>query len=99
MMSRIHLALEYQPLGIDSPRAVWKCFLQKATTERGAPNLTALVDSVAHKGLNGREIRNTVLVAQSMAVYEGTVVCKDHLMDSIYGTRTVLRTPPRSRCF
>ncbi|KAH7230146.1 P-loop containing nucleoside triphosphate hydrolase protein [Fusarium redolens] len=83
MMSRIHLALEYQPLGIDSRRAVWKYFLQKATTERGAPNLTALVDSVAHKELNGREIRNIVLVAQSMAVYEGTVVCKDHLMDSI----------------
>ncbi|EXL66523.1 hypothetical protein FOPG_17297 [Fusarium oxysporum f. sp. conglutinans race 2 54008] len=83
MMSRIHLALEYKPLGIDSRRAVWKLFLEKARTQHGASDLTELVDSVAHKDLNGREIRNTVLVAQSMAVYEGTVVCEDHLMESI----------------
>ncbi|KAF5689154.1 AAA family [Fusarium denticulatum] len=83
VMSRIHLALEYQPLGIDARRAVWKYFLQNATTERGAPSLTALVDSVASKELNGREIRNTVLMAQSLAIYEGTVICKDQLMQSI----------------
>lgn len=83
MMSRIHLALEYKPLGIDSRRAVWKFFLEKARTQHGASDLTELVDIVAHKELNGREIRNTVLVAQSMAVYEGTVVCEDHLMESI----------------
>ncbi|KAH7230074.1 P-loop containing nucleoside triphosphate hydrolase protein [Fusarium redolens] len=83
MMSRIHLALEYKPLGIDSRRAVWKFFLEKARTQHGTSNLTELVDIVAHKELNGREIRNTVLVAQSMAVYEGTVVCEDHLMESI----------------
>lgn len=29
------------------------------------------------------QIRNTVLVAQSMAVYEGRIVCEDHLMESI----------------
>lgn len=56
MMSRIHLALGYESLGRESRRAVWKHFLQKATTERGAPDLTALVDSVAHKELNGREV-------------------------------------------
>ncbi|KAF5696898.1 AAA family [Fusarium globosum] len=83
MMSRIHLALEYKPLGIDSRRAVWKFFLEKARTQHGTSNLTELVDIVAHKKLNGREIRNTVLVAQSMAVYEGTVVREDHLMESI----------------
>ncbi|KAG4255570.1 hypothetical protein FPRO03_14081 [Fusarium proliferatum] len=83
MMSRIHLALEYKQLGIDSRRAVWKLFLEKARTQHGTSNLTELVDIVAHKKLNGREIRNTVLVAQSMAVYEGTVVCEGHLMESI----------------
>ncbi|KAI3572191.1 hypothetical protein IWW34DRAFT_824470 [Fusarium oxysporum f. sp. albedinis] len=83
MMSRIHLALEYKPLGIDSRRAVWKFFLEKARTQHGTSNLTELVDIVAHEELNGREIRNTVLVAQSMAVYECTVVCEDHLMESI----------------
>lgn len=56
MMSRIHLALEYEPLGIDSRRAVWKFFLEKARTQHGTSNLTELVDIVAHKELNGREV-------------------------------------------
>uniref|UniRef100_A0A0B7KEQ8 AAA+ ATPase domain-containing protein n=1 Tax=Bionectria ochroleuca TaxID=29856 RepID=A0A0B7KEQ8_BIOOC len=56
MMSRIRRALEYKPLGIDSRRAVWKFFLEKARTQHGASDLTELVDIVAHKELNGREV-------------------------------------------
>lgn len=29
------------------------------------------------------QIRNTVLVAHSLATYEGIAVCEDHLLDSI----------------
>ncbi|KAH7000859.1 P-loop containing nucleoside triphosphate hydrolase protein [Ilyonectria destructans] len=84
MISRIHLALQYHPLGRDAREAVWKYFLGQANTKQGCPDCPQdAVDELAEKELNGREIRNAVFVARSMAQYEETVVCATHLNESI----------------
>ncbi|KAH6881134.1 P-loop containing nucleoside triphosphate hydrolase protein [Thelonectria olida] len=84
VISRIHLALQYNPLGRDAREAVWKFFLGQANTRHGSPDCPQdAVDKLAEKELNGREIRNAVFVARSMAQYEGTVVCATHLKESI----------------
>ncbi|KAM5353455.1 hypothetical protein ACJ41O_000105 [Fusarium nematophilum] len=83
MISRIHLALKYQPLDRDARKAVWQHFLDQAATNRGCPDGAKLADELADRELNGREIRNTVFVARSMAAYEDTVVLESHLRDSI----------------
>ncbi|KAG7434928.1 ATP-dependent zinc metalloprotease FtsH [Fusarium oxysporum f. sp. raphani] len=46
-------------------------------------NSAKLADKLADTELNGREIRNTVFAAWSIAEYEGTVVQLSHLEDSI----------------
>ncbi|KAH7459227.1 hypothetical protein FOMA001_g20169 [Fusarium oxysporum f. sp. matthiolae] len=84
MISRIHLALQYNPLGPDAREAVWKYFLGQANTKHGSPDCPQdAVDKLAEKELNGREIRNAVFVARSLAQYEETVVCETHLNESI----------------
>ncbi|RTE68614.1 hypothetical protein BHE90_017007 [Fusarium euwallaceae] len=84
MISRIHLALKYQPLDEEARKAVWKHFLDQAATSRGSPDAAKLADELADTVLNGREIRNTVFAAWSIAEYEGTVVQLSHLEDSIH---------------
>ncbi|KAH6982431.1 hypothetical protein EDB80DRAFT_825115 [Ilyonectria destructans] len=83
MVSRIHLALEYKPLGKEARKAVWQYFLEQAKIKHGSPDCAKLVEGLADMELNGREIRNTVFVARSMAEYEDTIVRKAHLEDSI----------------
>lgn len=70
--SRIHLAIKYHPLSIDSRRQLWKVFIA-----RGAPN--GLLDWVndarlgawAAQDLNGRQIKNAVRTAHALAVSAG----------------------------
>lgn len=57
MISRIHLALHYEPLGKDARKAVWQYFLEQAITKSGKPDCQKLIDSLADVDLNGREVR------------------------------------------
>ncbi|KAF5127133.1 ATPase family AAA domain-containing protein FIGL1 [Metarhizium anisopliae] len=91
MISRIHLALHYEPLGKDARKAVWQYFLEQAITKSGTPDCQKLIDSLADVDLNGREIRNTVFVARSMAEYENTIVCESHLRESIVARKQFQR--------
>ncbi|RSL85559.1 hypothetical protein CDV31_016546 [Fusarium ambrosium] len=84
MTSRIHLALKYQPLDQEARKAVWEHFLDQARTSRGSPDTAKLADELADTKLNGREIRNTVLTARSIAEYEGAVVKLSHLKNLIH---------------
>ena len=58
MISRIHLALNYKALGRDARKAVWESFLKQATTKKGNPKVDkGVIDDLAEKNLNGREVR------------------------------------------
>ena len=56
--SRIHLALRYGPLDRNAREAVWRSFLNKASTTKGAADFTEKdLDILVGKDLNGREVR------------------------------------------
>ncbi|KAK3935966.1 P-loop containing nucleoside triphosphate hydrolase protein, partial [Diplogelasinospora grovesii] len=88
VLSRVHLALKYEALGRPARRAVWKYFLDQARTKQGPPAFgDDVIDNLAKQELNGRDIRNLVFLAQSIAEYQGTVVNESHLETSIAGKR------------
>jgi hypothetical protein len=57
IQSRIHLALRYSPLGIDTRRGIWNTFLQNAITAKGTAEYSAKdLDHLARHELNGRQV-------------------------------------------
>ncbi|KAH7374066.1 hypothetical protein BKA64DRAFT_586823 [Cadophora sp. MPI-SDFR-AT-0126] len=80
IQSRIHLALRYDPLGVDTRKGIWNTFLQKATTVgENADFMDENLDDLAKHDLNGRQIRNVVRAAHALASQEGTVMSYSHL--------------------
>ena len=57
IQSRIHLALRYGPLGVDTRRGIWDTFLQSAITAKGRAEYTNEdLDNLARHDLNGRQV-------------------------------------------
>ncbi|KAK3938109.1 P-loop containing nucleoside triphosphate hydrolase protein [Diplogelasinospora grovesii] len=84
ILSRIHVSLKYNDLGRNAREAVWRHFVERAVTKRGPPAYSDTVfEELAERNMNGREIRNAVFIAQSMAEHEGTVLNGTHLKDAI----------------
>jgi hypothetical protein len=83
--SRISIALHYEDLDKSARKAVWRNFIQHLQTSEGqdavAPNLD--LDELAEYALNGRQIRSTVKLSQSLAVYEKTPLSMEHLRSTI----------------
>lgn len=87
-MSRIHIAIGYEPLTADIRRQIWKGFFRKLEKERagkiligkGAKKFILEDEEVQKVMLNGREIRNALQTAITVAEYEsleegGTADC------------------------
>lgn len=57
MQSRIHLAVKYPALGIDTRKEIWKSFLEKAVTAKGKARLrSSELDKLAENNLNVRQV-------------------------------------------
>lgn len=57
MQSRIHLAVKYPALGVNTRKEIWKSFLEKAVTIKGKAKLrSSELDKLAEKDLNGRQV-------------------------------------------
>jgi hypothetical protein len=57
IQSRIHLALRYSPLGIDTRRRIWNTFLQNTTTAEGKADYSdENLDDLTKRNLNGRQV-------------------------------------------
>jgi SpoVK/Ycf46/Vps4 family AAA+-type ATPase len=55
--SRIHLALRYGPLGVDTRKGIWNTFLQNAITAGGKADYSdENLDDLAKHDLNGRQV-------------------------------------------
>jgi hypothetical protein len=55
--SRIHLALRYSPLGIDTRKGIWDTFLQNAITAKGKADYSnEVLNDLARHDLNGRQV-------------------------------------------
>ena len=62
VLSRVHLALRYEPLKPEARAAVWKYFLDQVQTRHGRPALRRdMINSLAKQEINGREVRGLLL--------------------------------------
>lgn len=73
--SRIHVALKYNKLDKDARTKVWKNFMKFDDDKAGK----GLLETVSSRELNGRQIKNCVRTARSLAEAEGKGVQLSHL--------------------
>ncbi|OBT39802.1 hypothetical protein VE00_09661 [Pseudogymnoascus sp. WSF 3629] len=56
VQSRIHIGVKYSPLGVDTRKAIWRSFLERAKTENGnAAYSDKQLNILAKHSLNGRQ--------------------------------------------
>lgn len=67
-MSRIHLAVSYPPLSEEAKRQLWKTWIERTCQERNPHWMSSqLLDSISRLDVNGQNIKNTALLAESLA--------------------------------
>jgi len=79
MKSRIHLALGYQPPGIDLRRQLWTKFLSAIPADEIALDPEEDIDDLTRSKLNGREISYAIHTARTLARAEGRPLRLEHL--------------------
>ncbi|KAK3352785.1 hypothetical protein B0T25DRAFT_568046 [Lasiosphaeria hispida] len=82
--SRIHLAIKYPKLEPSSRRKLWHTFLlqiSKPSAEALAADGT--LDELAEEQLNGRQIKNVVRTAYTLALSENAPIRKDHIISAV----------------
>jgi SpoVK/Ycf46/Vps4 family AAA+-type ATPase len=82
--SRIHLAIKYPKLGQSSRRKLWRTFLSYTSqTSLEALAADGTLDELAEEDLNGRQIKNIVRTAHTLALSENAPIRKDHIISAI----------------
>ena len=68
--SRIHVPVKYEALDSAARRQIWKNFIMRLDEREseGKQELLKALDDLQHWELNGREIRNVLSVAESLAL-------------------------------
>lgn len=74
--SRMHLILEYKPLDLQSRKGLWRVFSERTAGYEKLDWPDTTVDRLANVDLNGRQIKNIVRTANSIALVE------DHRLSS-----------------
>ncbi|THG97095.1 hypothetical protein EW026_g4850 [Hermanssonia centrifuga] len=78
--SRIHFCVHYPDLDKPSRLAIWRTFFQKAFGDPGAMTISeADLDRLATREMNGRQIKNAVSSAQSIALEAGAPLSVAHV--------------------
>ncbi|KAJ7336377.1 P-loop containing nucleoside triphosphate hydrolase protein [Mycena albidolilacea] len=67
--SRIHMALKYENLEAQARKRLWKDFLSKLNDGAGADVSEEGYDALAQYDINGRQIKNAVKTAESLASF------------------------------
>ncbi|KAH9903157.1 P-loop containing nucleoside triphosphate hydrolase protein [Cubamyces lactineus] len=81
-LSRIHVALHFYDLTKDARKQIWAAFLNKVginIESFGADHL----DKLAEREVNGRQIKNAVRTASSLAAKRGMQTTYAHLMETL----------------
>ncbi|KKY29195.1 putative atpase aaa+ type core [Phaeomoniella chlamydospora] len=68
--SRIHLAFKYESLDSQTRRQIWERFIKRLNPleAQGKKELLEALDDVQEWNLNGRQIRNVLAIAESLAL-------------------------------
>lgn len=80
--SRIHLSLRYDDFGEEAKKHIWTAFLKKAAlaSPSGVQDLSmGELKQLSAKRVNGRQIKNVVKLATSLASYESEALGFRHL--------------------
>lgn len=77
--SRIHVPIRYPSLNEASRRTLWKNFCGRVPG--GADISEAQLDQLAKHQLNGRQIKNIIKSAESLAAFEGRALDASQLED------------------
>ncbi|KAG2060596.1 P-loop containing nucleoside triphosphate hydrolase protein [Suillus hirtellus] len=77
--SRIHFTVQYPPLCQTSRRQIWKTFIKKASDAHRCLISEAEIDALALETLNGRQIKNIVATALSLAVHSNLSLYVTHI--------------------
>ncbi|KAI8996656.1 P-loop containing nucleoside triphosphate hydrolase protein [Trametes punicea] len=81
-LSRIHVALHFQDLTKEARRQVWTAFLRKIGVE--AQDFGEdLINKLAEREVNGRQIKNAVRTASSLALKKGVATSYAHLTETL----------------
>lgn len=75
--SRIHVPLKYDNLPVDSRNKIWRNFLSK--TEGGIDIDDVGYESLAKVDLNGRQIKNVIRTAKSLAQFHNRKLDREKL--------------------
>ena len=80
-LGRIQFSFHYPDLDIESRKQVWALFWKKALRTNNISDFISEdeIASLAKHELNGRQIKNTVSSAQSLALEEGVPLSKKHV--------------------
>ncbi|OCH86746.1 P-loop containing nucleoside triphosphate hydrolase protein [Obba rivulosa] len=78
-LSRIHVALHFRDLSKDAKAQVWRAFLAKVD----AVLADDLVEKLADREINGRQIKNATRTANSLAVSRGEKLEFQHLVETL----------------
>ncbi|KIX92574.1 uncharacterized protein Z520_11750 [Fonsecaea multimorphosa CBS 102226] len=78
ILSRIHLPLKYDNLGLEERRSVWQNTLKRADTPHGGACIKDLGSLTAPK-LNGWQIKNVVAAAHALAMQGNAPVTDQHI--------------------
>lgn len=70
MKSRIHLALEYTPPGIETRQQLWEQILKSIPQEEIDIDIEDAIDHFVAAKINGREIANAVNTARTISRFE-----------------------------
>ncbi|KAI0767681.1 hypothetical protein C8Q74DRAFT_1370418 [Fomes fomentarius] len=81
-LSRIHVALHFHELTKDARKQVWTAFLSKVGVEASAFG-EHFLDKLAERKVNGRQIKNAVRTASSLAQRRGVQLSYKHLTDTL----------------
>ncbi|RXW20918.1 hypothetical protein EST38_g4942 [Candolleomyces aberdarensis] len=80
-LSRIHVALHFQQLSQESKEQVWAAFIKKASATDAITE--DQIKMLAERDINGRQIKNAVRTAHSLAVGRNEQVKFEHIVQTL----------------
>jgi hypothetical protein len=83
--SRIHLSMKYPPLCREFRKELWSTFVETGVSDEVDPSVQAssFLNEMAEYEFNGRQIRNVVRTAYSLAVSWGEELSDTHIRTTL----------------
>lgn len=77
--SRIHLAMKYSALDEQRRRELWKIFIDRTAKDELHNWPESILDELSKVNINGRQIKNTVRTANTLAKSKNASLGKEHI--------------------